>query len=491
MFRGMHSHSNALTASYPKISYSWIDYSNSYPLEKREAITTAIRKKTNVVRKQTIMAPTRSQSTNNNTRQRRRTEMNLLTIVVAALFAVSYTSAFNILQSPSTTPVRIEQQQRQQYTSPAVAATAPVRSRATTLLPTSPLDSQEDETAVSSSSFGKRLHSWKCWIQFWNTETFQNFTKRRQARAVAASLLSAGSIASVLGGAPAPAYARTLQDTLEEGTQIYSLRPGVSRAQAEQLTSGVMPDEVRDNVDSKTAIGATTGLSKEESAAKAKQKDTLYGDYDDYDDEDYAADEEEFGESAYGNTVTKARQKSFSSDTDTSNSISKGTKQTFTGISSDSSKTKPMALYAKVSLACFVPTFGLFGVRDFIRTRTEEKNVKKAIEIVDAQRAEYFGVDKDGNNITATEESDGDIEDELKDLKDGEDDDDEDDDDDDEDDEDDDEDEEDEPPRRRRSLPKPPKGPSGSGGFEGFDDDDDDGPSDEDIARLGDIFNKS
>ena len=43
-------------------------------------------------------------------------------------------------------------------------------------------------------------------------------------------------------------------------------------------------------------------------------------------------------------------------------------------------------------------------------------------------------------------------------------------------------------------LPKPPKEPQGDGsggGFDGFDDDDDDGPSDEDIARLGDIFNKS
>ena len=50
----------------------------------------------------------------------------------------------------------------------------------------------------------------------------------------------------------------------------------------------------------------------------------------------------------------------------------------------------------KISLACFVPTFGLFGVRDFVRNRKEEQNLKKAIENVDAQRAEYFGIDKDG-----------------------------------------------------------------------------------------------
>lgn len=443
---------------------------------------------------------TRSQKTNNGpsrTRQRRRTEKDkfaLLTFTVAALFAVSHTSAFNILQSPTTTPIRIDQQSYRTSgaPSPTVAATAP--NRATTLLLVSPLDTHENndnnEKAVSSS-FGKRLHSWKCWIQFWKTNALQNLSRRRHARAaraVAASLVSAGSIASILGGAPAPAFARTLQETMEEGTQIYSLRPGVSREQAEQLSSGFMPDEVRDNIDSKSAIGATTGLSKEESAAKARQQDTLYGDYDDYDDDDYAADEEEFGDSAYGSNVSpaKQRQKSFSSETDVSNQISKGTKQSFTGISSDNSKTKPFSLYTKVSLACFVPTFGLFGVRDFVRNKREEANVKKAIEIVDAQRAEYFGIDKDGNNITATEE-DSDIEDELKELKDGEDD-----DDDDEDDDDDDID--DEPPRRRRSLPKPPNGPqgdgSGGGGFDDFDDDDD-GPSDEDIARLGDIFNKS
>ena len=41
MFRGMQSQSNALTAQYPKKSYSWIDHSKSYPLEKREASTTA------------------------------------------------------------------------------------------------------------------------------------------------------------------------------------------------------------------------------------------------------------------------------------------------------------------------------------------------------------------------------------------------------------------------------------------------------------------
>ena len=71
-------------------------------------------------------------------------------------------------------------------------------------------------------------------------------------------------------------------------------------------------------------------------------------------------------------------------------------KTVFSGISSDSKTTTPSSLYVKISLACFVPTFGLFGARDFVRNRKEEQNVKKATEIVDAQRAEYFGIDKDG-----------------------------------------------------------------------------------------------
>jgi len=434
----------------------------------------------------------------------------LLTLAVAALFAASSSSAFSIqrsssrtLTTTSTSTARIDHSHREGL-SAVVAATAPKRSRATTLLFVSPLDidininidSEIDEKALS---FGKRkrLHNWKCWIQFWRTNAVRSLRERRHnfrlTRAVAASLVSVGSIAGTMAVAPAqPVFARTLQENLEEGTVKYSLRPGVSMAQAEQLASGVMPDEVRDEIDAKTSIGATTGLSKEESVAKAKQKDTLYGDCDDYDDEDYATDEEEFGDSAYGNQLAlpKQRQKSFSTDTDMSNEISKGTKTVFTGIS----KEKPNTLYAKISVACFIPTFGLFGVREFVRSRKEAKYVEKALEIVDAQRAEYFGTDKDGNNITATEEdddsdSDSDIEDELKDLKDGDDDDDNDDDDDDDDD--------DEPPRRRRSLPKTPKGPQGDGsggaggGFDDFGDDDDDGPSDEDIERLGALFDKS
>merc|ERR1712238_388347 len=114
-------------------------------------------------------------------------------------------------------------------------------------------------------------------------------------------------------------------------------------------------------------------------------------------------------------------------------------------------------LYVKVLIAVFTPTFGLFGVRDFLRLRKEAKNVVLAMEITDAQRAEYLGIDKNGKNITATNEeeednesSDSDVEDELKDLKD-----------------DDKDDDDDDQPKRRKKRPPLPKQPQGDGGDSG------------------------
>jgi hypothetical protein len=387
-------------------------------------------------------------------------------------------------------------------------------------------DNDNDNEARATESKRSRLRHTLC---FWNnnskrTQTQTRRSKKRAAKIVAASLASAGGIVSILGGvggAPtivSPAYALTQADIAEQGLQIYSLRPGISIEQAEQLGKGEMPDEVRDNIDAKSSVGKTTGLSKEDAIIKTKKSD-LYGEYDastndddDGDDDFDEADEEylfgtEKSDSGTAIDVRKQRASSFASSssgssasTDVSNKISKGTKDSFSG----GSKTKPIKLYASVGVACFIPTFGLFGVRDFIRNRKEEKNVKKGLEIIEAQRAEYFGIDKNGKNITDTNStdttSDGDIDDELKDLKDGDDD----------DDDDDDDDEPEPPKRKRRSLPKTPPGDgsggsgsgsgsgsggdsSGSGSSGGYDNDNggEDGPSDDDIQRLGDIFNKS
>jgi hypothetical protein len=393
-------------------------------------------------------------------------------------------------------------------------------------------DDDDKEEAVIVESKRSRLRRT---IFFWNNDNNNRMTtqsrssnqttrrrsKKRAAKIVAASLASAGGIVSILGGgvgAPIiPAsYALTQADIAEQGLQIYSLRPGISIEQAEQLGKGEMPDEVRDNIDAKSSVGKTTGLSKEDAIIKTKKSD-LYGEYDADNDEDDDDDDDDFDEadeeylfgteksdSGTAIDVRKQRASSFGSSTssgstastDVSNKISKGTKDSFSG----GSKTKPIMVYASVGVACFIPTFGLFGVRDFIRNRKEEKNVKKGLEIIEAQRAEYFGIDKNGKNITDTNStdttSDGDIDDELKDLKDGDDD----------DDDDDDDDEPEPPKRKRRSLPKTPPGDgsggsgsgsggdsSGSGSSGGYDNDNggEDGPSDDDIQRLGDIFNKS
>ena len=134
----------------------------------------------------------------NNARQRRRTETTkrtLLTLTVAALFAVSSSSAFSILQSPSRSPTtairydndRIDHDIRGGRLSAAVVATAPKRSRATTLLLVTPLLDADDsndaitiEEKVATTTLGKRLHNWKCWIQFWRNNTVRNLTSRRR-----------------------------------------------------------------------------------------------------------------------------------------------------------------------------------------------------------------------------------------------------------------------------------------------------------------------
>jgi hypothetical protein len=148
-------------------------------------------------------------------------------------------------------------------------------------------------------------------------------------------------------------------------------------------------------------------------------------------------------------------------------------------------------LTLKVGAAFFLPTYGTLIVREWYRRRREEAYVQKGLEILEAQKAEYF-------NITSSTQ-DSDVSDELKKLKNNEtnaEDDDEDDDDDDDDDDDEEEEDEDQPPRRRRDPPRKPSGdggsPSSTGG--GTDDKRDPGygkPSDEDLDRLNKIFGKS
>merc|ERR1712224_14968 len=107
-----------------------------------------------------------------------------------------------------------------------------------------------------------------------------------------------------------------------------------------------------------------------------------------------------------------------------SDNIVKTASSAYAGGSSE----KPTKLYVQAALSLFVPTFGFFGVRDFVRNRKEEKNVKFGIEVMDMKREEMFGVDKHGNNVTKTEDDDDDEDDDDSDKDDDKDDDDDDDD---------------------------------------------------------------
>jgi hypothetical protein len=120
--------------------------------------------------------------------------------------------------------------------------------------------------------------------------------------------------------------------------------------------------------------------------------------------------------------------------------------------------------------------------REYVRRRREERYVKKGLEILEAQKAEYF-------NITNTK-NDVDVEDELKDLKNKNNTQTEDDDDDDDDDT-------DVPPTTTRRSPRkplgdPPKNSGGSGNTgSGNSNAGSSKPSAADIEKLNKLLGKS
>ena len=131
----------------------------------------------------------------------------------------------------------------------------------------------------------------------------------------------------------------------------------------------------------------------------------------------------------------------------------------------------------KVGVAFFAPTYGFMMGREYLRRRREERYVKKGLEILQAQKAEYF-------NITNTE-NDTDVEDELKNLKSNNSTDTDDDDDDDDDNDD------DSPPAATRRPPRKPLGdpPKNSGG--GGGNSNGKPPSAADIDKLNKLLGKS
>lgn len=257
-----------------------------------------------------------------------------------------------------------------------------------------------------------------------------------------------------------PAQARYSHELVDQPT--HSLRPGMTKTQAELLEEGAIDAS---EIEAKVFVPDTSSP-----ATKASKQSFEYGDLDDDDDDDDAV----LLETTPTRPVTQAEK------------IAAGKLQTKRQFAAYH-QTKTTGLTLKIGLAFFVPTYGSLIAREWYRRRREEAYVKKGLEIMEAQKAEYF-------NITS-DTQDSDVSDELKKLKKTNEtkseDDDEDDDDDDE--------EEDQPLRRRRDPRKPSGDGGGSpsssgGGGDGNDDKKDPGygkPSDEDLDRLNKIFGKS
>jgi hypothetical protein len=330
-------------------------------------------------------------------------------------------------------------------------------------------------------------------------------TWRRRVKRLASGLVGG---AAAWTTKQAPAHAKFSYEIIQE-QRTHSLRPGVNQNQAEQMLEGELPEDLPEaesifqrkttespptnsnrNSNSKTAT-----KKSEATTAKNKKKTTSF----DYGDEE-EGDEEFLEDQALDTEAAASSATSSSSNQALGELVQSRSKSSFTGVV-NRSPAKSTALRAKLSVGLFIPTLGAMFLREFVRRGKEEKYVKKGLEILKAQKAEYF-------NVTATDDGDGksdsEIQDELNELKD---DDDEDDDDDDEDDDDDDDDDDDEPepPKSRRTPPKKPSGGgsgnsnSGSGGTGtsnspkkgGDNGGEDQKPSDEDLKKLGDLFDKS
>ena len=253
---------------------------------------------------------------------------------------------------------------------------------------------------------------------------------------------------------------------------LNSLKPGISREEAEKLAAGIIVDQEEDGdiVLGQSSLPSSSKNDENKLKTKRVEKSTSVYDYgqDEYEDEDDENLDFEFEGDVKESDISPTK------------SITMGSSDSFAMSPPSKRSTK---MYATATFSILVIPVTWLQTREFLRGRREQLYVEKGLEILQAQKAEYF-------NITTTSD-DSDIQDELKDLKNKKDendeDNDEDDDDDEDDGEDDDEDEDDRPSR--------PKKPRGGGGGDGDDDNDDDEgsgpPSDEDVDRLNKMFKKS
>ena len=233
---------------------------------------------------------------------------------------------------------------------------------------------------------------------------------KRRGKRWATTMALAGTIMFGRGGGNV-AHAKFSHE-LSEG-RVYSLRPGVNTDQAKSMMDGEMPEdapEAKSLLDKQgSASPSTSGADasstpKKKKDAKKKKASTFdYGDEDDDEENDVLFLEDE--ESEYGQAVVAAGASPLKqSENEASNALKSRTKSEFSGI--DTSKSKTKMLYVKVSVGFFVPTYGSLVVREWYRRRKEEAYVQKGLEVLEAQKKEYFGSDEDEDD----EDGDGDDE---------------------------------------------------------------------------------
>jgi hypothetical protein len=284
-------------------------------------------------------------------------------------------------------------------------------------------------------------------------------------RWVRRAIVSLSFASTVFLSRPNASFAASAGAMAAKQKTAISIRPGMSKTQVNALEDGDV--SVMEQLEQAPSIFQTTTpdlVSKVSSVA-----------VDEYGDEGGDMEDDMGSEDDFSFSSKTARQE----DKVVGERLRASTSDQFAAYH----QKKTVGLTAKVGLAFFGPTYGFMMGREYVRRRREEAYVKKGLEILEAQKAEYF-------NITGTS-NDADVEDALKGLKNKNatnTDDEEDDDDDDEDDD------EPEPPSSTRRTPRKPLGdPPKSGG----DNDgstgksDNDKPSAADIDKLNKLLGKS
>ncbi len=278
-------------------------------------------------------------------------------------------------------------------------------------------------------------------------------------------------------GTPPLAQAKFSYELSESPT--YSLRPGMSSEQAQMLLKGEASiDQV---------VPTTPDDSSQPATSANKAKESLYGDYTDEEDDDFA--------DALEPTAPVVDRRLMGGKKTTVPEAPKARSQQFAA----RDQGKSPVLYAKVAAGLFVPTFGGMFLREYIRRQREEEYVKKGLAILAAQKAEYFNLTSSEGDDEGLNKKNGTNSDQDDDKNDDDEDDDDDDDDDDDGGEDD-----TSPSSSTRGRPKRPRG---GGGGDGSDDKNKGGngnqggsgsndygygrPSDEDLDKLNQLFRKS